>query len=163
FGRRTMPEATRAIRTVRPGAARRARGAAIVIILGLGLGAAAGSAPNQAVKLAAAGGLGKIQHIVIIMQENPSFHSYFGTYPGADGIPMSGGVPTVCVPDPQAGVCIPPFHDSADLNQGGPHGAVSAAADINSGKMDGFVAQAEAAKNNCTNPNDPACGGHSTD
>jgi len=30
------------------------------------------------------------------MQENRSFGSYFGTYPGADGIPTKGGKPTVC-------------------------------------------------------------------
>src|SRR5579859_4248746 len=41
-----------------------------------------------------------IKHVVVIMQENRSFDSYFGTYPGADGIPMQHGVPTVCVPDP---------------------------------------------------------------
>ena len=32
-------------------------------------------------------GLEKIQHFVFIMQENRSFDSYFGTYPGANGIP----------------------------------------------------------------------------
>jgi hypothetical protein len=42
----------------------------------------------------------KIKHVVVIMQENRSFDSYFGTYPGADGIPMRDGVPTVCQPDP---------------------------------------------------------------
>ena len=42
----------------------------------------------------------KIKHIVVIMQENRSFDSYFGTYPGADGIPMQNGVPTVCVNNP---------------------------------------------------------------
>ena len=36
----------------------------------------------------------------MIMQENRSFDSYFGTYPGANGIP--GGV---CVPDPVNGGC----------------------------------------------------------
>jgi phospholipase C len=134
--------------------------AATVMVLGLGV--VAGGAPN-AVPKTAASGLSKIKHIVIIMQENRSFDSYFGTFPGADGIPMSNGVPTVCVPDPKAGTCVAPFHDSADLNQGGPHGAASAAADIDGGKMDGFIAQAEAAKSGCKDPNDPACGGHSTD
>jgi len=38
----------------------------------------------------------KIQYIVVIMQENRTFDSYFGTYPGADGIPMKNGVPIVC-------------------------------------------------------------------
>jgi phospholipase C len=34
-------------------------------------------------------GLDKIEHFVFIMQENRSFDSYFGTYPGADGIPQN--------------------------------------------------------------------------
>ena len=42
----------------------------------------------------------KIRHVIIIMQENRSFDTYFGTFPGADGIPMRNGVPAVCVPDP---------------------------------------------------------------
>ena len=33
-------------------------------------------------------GIHKIKHVIIIMQENRSFDSYFGTYPGVDGIPM---------------------------------------------------------------------------
>ena len=57
-------------------------------------------------------GIHKIQHVVIIMQENRSFDNYFGTFPGADGIPMQNGVPTVCVPDPQNGLCVKPFHDT---------------------------------------------------
>ena len=32
------------------------------------------------------GDIHTIKHIVIIMQENRSFDSYFGTYPGADGM-----------------------------------------------------------------------------
>ncbi len=32
-------------------------------------------------------GIHKIKHVVVIMQENRSFDSYFGTFPGADGIP----------------------------------------------------------------------------
>src|SRR5438132_1535492 len=34
-------------------------------------------------------GLEKIDHVIIIMQENRSFDSYFGTYPGAAGYPRS--------------------------------------------------------------------------
>ncbi len=88
-----------------------------------------------------ADGIHKIKHIVIIMQENRSFDSYFGTYPGADGIPMRNGKPTVCVPVPGGG-CQAPYHDGNDLNRGGPHSAKNAAADIDGGKMDGFIAQA---------------------
>jgi phospholipase C len=48
------------------------------------------------------GGIHKIKHIITIMQENRSFDSYFGAFPGADGIPMRNGEPTVCVTDPAA-------------------------------------------------------------
>ena len=91
----------------------------------------------------------KIKHVVIIMQENRSFDSYFGTYPGADGIPAGrdSASPTRC-----SGGCVAPFHDSADLNYGGPHGGRDAAADIDGGQMDGFVAQAEQGR---LQPNDP--------
>lgn len=102
-------------------------------------------------------GIHKIKHIIIIMQENRSFDSYFGTYPGADGIPMANGVPTVCVPNPLTGQCVKPFHNPQNLNHGGPHGAANATADIDQGKMDGFIAQAEHGAGSCTNPDDPAC------
>jgi phospholipase C len=105
------------------------------------------------------GDIHKIKHVVIIMQENRSFDSYFGTYPGADGIPMQNGVPTVCVPDPQTQQCVKPFRDAQDLNRGGPHGAVSAAADVNGGKMDGFIGQVRAATGKrCLGQFDPLCG-----
>ena len=58
-------------------------------------------------------GIHKIRHIVMIVQENRSFDSYFGTYPGADGIPAIGGHFTVCLPDPLSGGCDRPFHDAS--------------------------------------------------
>jgi phospholipase C len=99
-------------------------------------------------------GIHKIRHVVVIMQENRSFDSYFGTYPGADGLPAG-----VCVPDPANGGCERSFHDGANLNYGGPHGQADAAADVDGGKMDGFVAQAEnARRRGCKrDPNAPAC------
>src|SRR5450631_2151092 len=96
------------------------------------------------------GDLSKIKHVIVIMQENRSFDTYFGTYPGANGIPIQNGVPTVCVNDPQTGQCVKPYHDTLDLNHGGPHGQPNASADINGGKMDGFIAQAEKGKGSCT-------------
>lgn len=107
-------------------------------------------------------GIHKIKHVVIIMQENRSFDTYFGTFPGADGIPMRNGVPTVCVPDPQGG-CVKPYHDSADRNYGGPHEAKAAVLAINGGKMDGFVDAAERAARRCANPEAPNCGGAGKD
>ena len=105
----------------------------------------------------AAQAAGKISHVIIIMQENRSFDSYFGTYPGADGLPAAGGKFTVCVNDPATGTCVSPFHDTAEVNAGGPHGATNATADIDGGKMDGFVGQASSGKKGCVNVNAPEC------
>lgn len=99
----------------------------------------------------------KIKHVVIIMQENRSFDTYFGTYPEADGIPMQNGVPTVCVNDPQTNQCLRPYHNANDVNAGGPHAAKSAVADIAGGKMDGFIAQVRSAQKTCLVPNSPIC------
>ncbi|MEO8639065.1 MAG: alkaline phosphatase family protein, partial [Chloroflexota bacterium] len=95
---------------------------------GNGLPSAAGSPTPVAAQLALA--RTKIKHVVIIMQENRSFDHYFGTYPGADGIPMQDGAFSVCAMDPITGQCIKPFHDSNDVNYGGPHGQQSAVTDI---------------------------------
>jgi len=97
--------------------------------------------------LPAAAGIQNIQHVIVIMQENRSFDEYFGQFPGADGPPAS-----YCVTDPVTGVCVKPFHDPADVNNGGPHGASAAVADIHGGRMDGFIQQAESV--NSPNPHD---------
>ncbi len=102
-------------------------------------------------------GIHKVKHVVVIQQENRSFDSYFGTFPGADGIPMANGLPTVCSPDPQNGTCMKPYVDHADVNGGGPHGQTNATADLAGGQMNGFVGQAVAAKKSCVDPNNPAC------
>ncbi|MEA2506277.1 MAG: hypothetical protein QOH48_895 [Actinomycetota bacterium] len=88
-------------------------------------------------------GIHKIQHVIVVMQENRSFDSYFGTFPGADGIPMHNGHPTVCSPDPATGRCVFPYRDRSQRDYGGPHSALSGKADIAHGRMNGFVAQAE--------------------
>ncbi len=102
---------------------------------------------------------GKLKHLVFIVQENRSFDSYFGTFPGADGIPMQNGVPTVCVPDPQTGKCVKPYHDTNLVNAGGPHGEEEALADVNNGKMDGFIKELRtSSKKFCIQfPYDPSC------
>jgi phospholipase C len=94
-------------------------------------------------------GIHKIRHVVVIMQENRSFDSYFGTYPGVDGLPSR-----VCVPDLVPGRCQRPFHDTADINHGGPHDATASSADVDGGRMDGFVKQAEQAVTPCPSVTD---------
>ena len=127
-------------------AARRTGGAIGAIVLGaliatgqLGPAAAAPVRPPSA-----AGGTGAhapttpIKHFVVLLQENHTFDNYFGTYPGADGIPRG-----VCMPvNPANGPrpCVRPFHIGnraiVDLD----HSELSARHDLDGGKMDGFVA-----------------------
>jgi phospholipase C len=94
--------------------------------------------PGQPAPPRGPSGIHKIRHIIVIMQENRSFDSYFGTYPGADGIPAG-----VCVPDPLHGGCVRPYPDHQNSNLGGPHRDANFTADVAGGRMDGFVAQAE--------------------
>jgi len=105
-----------------------------------------------------------IKHVIIIVQENRSFDSYFGTFPGADGIPSG-----TCVPldpaNPKHG-CVVPFHDPHDANAGGPHGATYAQSDIDDGittaKLDGFLLSQKSGKlgSACQRHlNDPSCAG----
>ena len=89
-----------------------------------------------------AAGIINIDHLIFIVQENRSFDHYFGTFPGADGIPTdANGRPSVCVPDPEArGICHRPYHDTQPVRLRAARTARSAS-QIRStaGKMDGFV------------------------
>ena len=116
---------------------------AMLVAAGTGLCRAAPDTP----------GLQKIKHIIVIMQENRSFDEYFGTFPGADGFPMKDGAPDVCLPDgqpqPKPPHCVAPYHSAQDVNGGGPHRVADAHADIDGGKMDGFVLQAQSGSRDC--------------
>jgi phospholipase C len=118
--------------------------ALLPLALCIGLLMAAGATPGAgSSRVSAPGDLQKIQHIVIIMQENRSFDQYFGTYPGADGIPMANGTPTVCLPDPRPGVgCDMPYHTTAQINYGAAHDYNAYQADVNGGAMNGFASYA---------------------
>ena len=120
---------------------------------------------GSAAAMPAVDGIHKIRHVVIIMQENRSFDSYFGTFPGADGIPMRDGIAQVCVPDQETKTCVRPYHDTNDEDTGGPHGAKAADLDIDGGKMDGFVEVMQGAQRTGGCPTDiPTCvvKGHET-
>ncbi|HEX6932625.1 MAG TPA: alkaline phosphatase family protein [Streptosporangiaceae bacterium] len=95
------------------------------------------AAPSAAPALS---GIHKIKHIIVLMQENRSFDSYFGRFPGADGFPRG-----VCLPDPVNGGCDRPFANHKDSQDNDPHGSNAFVRDVNGGKMDGFVAMAEEA------------------
>ncbi len=118
------------------------------------------AAASARAQMIAAGGIHKIKHVVIIMQENRSFDSYFGTFPGANGIPSRNGTPTVCSPDPSTGKCVKPYHDASDVNGGGPHNQKAADYDIADGKMNGFQAAARVGAKGCgpnANKDNPNC------
>src|SRR6184192_3898872 len=137
--------------------------AAIAVLVGVS--ARMTPAGTQRKPARAPAGIYKIKHVIVIMQENRSFDHYFGTYPGADGFPRTAsGEFAVCLPNPATGGCEKPFHDTRDLNGGGPHGQGDAIADVDGGKMDGFVRRAENAKvKGCKkNPNNPICSQRAT-
>jgi len=108
------------------------RAAVAVCAAVLGLALVAGSARAAAPRT-------PIHHFITLMQENHTFDNYFGTYPGADGIP-----PGTCVPiDPRKGrkPCFKPFHIGSnsiaprDLD----HSTATARLQYNDGRMDGFI------------------------
>src|SRR4029077_7149879 len=81
-----------------------------------------------------------IKHFIFLMQENHSFDNYFGTFPGANGIPAD-----VCMPvDPfntNSKECIKPFHAGENdvLPDDPDHSTQTFRTQYNGGKMDGFV------------------------
>lgn len=87
-------------------------------------------------------GLDKIEHLIFIVQENRSFDHYFGTYPGADGIPRKAGggfARSTCNWHPVLNKCLKPYHTSTDVQIGGPHAHPSSVIDVARGKMNGFI------------------------
>ncbi len=101
------------------------------------------SHPTSTSTFVAPAGIHKIKHVIVIMQENRSLDDYFGTFPGADGIPAANGQFTVCVPDPVTKGCDKPYHNPSDTDLGGCHGVSCIPTVEDGGKMDGFVASAE--------------------
>jgi len=81
-----------------------------------------------------------IKHLVVLMQGSHSFDNYFGTYPGADGIPR-GVCQKINLKVETTKGCVTPFHISptsapVDLD----HGPAVQKYQYDDGKMDGFVA-----------------------
>src|SRR5581483_2833742 len=79
-----------------------------------------------------------IKHLVSVMQENHTFDNYFGTYPGADGIPANACMP-VDPTDKASKDCVKPFRIGKRPIQdlGSNHDAFLSAFD--NGAMNGFV------------------------
>ena len=78
-----------------------------------------------------------IKHFVVLMQENHTFDNYFGTYPGADGIPEG-----TCMPrnpkKPKKG-CVEPFAIGRRAVSDLEHRSATHDDQFRGGAMDGFV------------------------
>jgi phospholipase C len=77
-----------------------------------------------------------IEHFIFIVQENHSFDNYFGTFPGANGIPAE-----VALADYPGGPLVnkPFLTTAANIPHDLSHRWVSAVLDYNNGAMNGFM------------------------
>lgn len=79
-----------------------------------------------------------IEHLIVLMQENHTFDNYFGTYPGANGIPEGTRMP-VDPNDPTAGY-VEPWHIGNSSISDLSHNQATYEEQFNHGDMNGFVA-----------------------
>jgi phospholipase C len=78
---------------------------------------------------------GRIDHILFLVQENHSFDAYFGTYPGAEGLPQGLKLPM----QPGAAATVAPFHRTTPLTHDMSHAFQVCRDAMDSGKMDQFI------------------------
>jgi phospholipase C len=105
----------------------------LVLTLLVPTASARASVPKQATKSNT-----PIEHFIVLMQENHTFDNYFGTYPGADGIPEG-----TCIPvdpfDKANAECVEPFHIGDRPIDDLDHSESTFNLQYNEGNMDGFV------------------------
>ncbi len=78
-----------------------------------------------------------IEHFIVVMQQNHTFDNYFGTYPGANGLPKD-----VCIPNSLANVkesCVAPYKITNEPISDLSHSDVIFGKQFQNGKMNGFV------------------------
>jgi len=78
-----------------------------------------------------------IEHFIVVMQQNHTFDNYFGTYPGANGIPKG-----TCLPASLSNAkksCVAPFEITNESITDLSHSDVIFAKQYQNGKMNGFV------------------------
>lgn len=114
-------------------------------------GEPATSTTDPVAATAAPKGIEMLEHLIFVVQENRSFDHYFGTFPGANGIPMKGGKPSVCIPDSVLDRCSRPYHDESLVDLGGPHSHFDSVEAVNDGRMDGFIDAVVDTPNPCAN------------
>ncbi len=103
-------------------------------------------------------GFDNIDHLIFVVQENRSFDHYFGTFPGANGIPRRpDGSFAPCLPDPSSATCRRPYHDTNTFDQGGPHSQEASVTDVNGGAMNGTVEAFRHAPGPCRSETSTEC------
>jgi phospholipase C len=105
-------------------------------------------------------GIMNLDHLIFVVQENRSFDHYFGTFPGANGIPRrADGRFRPCLPDSErTDFCHRPYHDTNWNDVGGAHSTRASRIAVNGGAMDGFVRVQQKLFNYCkAHPDDGAC------
>ncbi len=82
----------------------------------------------------------EIEHIIVYMQENHSYDSYYGMLARGDGYTLRDGVPTNSNPGSD-GTAVPVFHmdSTCDRTKGASQSWHATRTSVNGGKMDGFV------------------------
>jgi phospholipase C len=105
-------------------------------------------------------GIFRLDHLIFIVQENRSFDHYFGTFPGADGLPYDPevGRRRACIPDPMLGRRSCTYHTRQLRQKGGPHNWKSSATSVNGGKMNGFIRALPRAQRWCVDRYAKECG-----
>ena len=86
----------------------------------------------------ASGSASKLEHLIFIVQENHSFDNYFGTYPGADGLPSADRIP-LDTDNSSLGYVSPYLVSTESLDQDLIHSWYSSHVDFAEGTMNGFV------------------------
>ena len=79
-----------------------------------------------------------IQHFIVVMQQNHTFDNYFGTYPGANGIPKNVCLPS-SLPNPGTEACVKPFKITNQPMSDLAHSDTTFAGQFQNGKMNGFI------------------------
>jgi phospholipase C len=133
--------------------------AAVMLAASLALAIAIQGALGPAGAATEPRGIFKLDHLIFIVQENRSFDHYFGTYPGAEGLPIdpADGRPRACIPDPVLGGESCTFHSHQQRAKGGPHDWEASAIGVNGGAMDGFIAALPRTERWCIDRTAPEC------
>jgi phospholipase C len=79
-----------------------------------------------------------IEHFIVVMQQNHTFDNYFGTYPGANGLPEGVCIP-ISVSDPKNKQCVTPYEITNQPISDLSHSETIFFDQYQNGKMTGFI------------------------